>query len=390
MRQLPLDDGWRQNRPSPIPFYYAFVVWGERYVEYMARFAIASCLSPNNIPGTANRDVSKFFIATTPDDAKLLRQHPIFKMLERTLEVVFVDLLKGAGDKYSIQSGGFDQITQMARGNACVSFLGPDAIYPDGMMQFLHARVTEGWEAVVGLGPRVIMETAVPELVACGKLRDGESLQLRPREAASLILRHMHPDAARHTVGDEHFSATPYFTLWNGPDGEGALIRSFSMHPYVVDYTNVDDYRLAARQSSAIDSVFLTENLIPPDRIYVVDDSDHFVIPSLTPLDVREIQDVRNDDWLKTTRQWAFQASVTAWHRIYYTHAIKIHTGDLTPEWEALERETLEQAYRVCELSIDPADISQEALYSYLHEMTYISSRLSMRILMSKIPRIGV
>ena len=54
--------------------------------------------------------------------------------------------------------------------------------------------------------------------------------------------------------------------IWEIPGGQGMLIRSFSLHPYLVDYRDAIGPRVRP-QESAVDASFIIDCLFPWDKI---------------------------------------------------------------------------------------------------------------------------
>ena len=341
---------------EPIPFFYGFSVWGERYVDYLCRFALPSLLSPRNLPALPNNDVSSFVIATTPEDERRLRSRDIFRLLTRFINVQFV-YLRSAGEelptesdrdeKYKMLSLGHSMAADLATGRGYALFLAPDAIYSDGMLSRLHELAASGKSAVVGMGPRVVEETIVPELTERGLLRDDEPLVLQPRESVGLLLRHLHEDARLQRWTSPLFPHTPYMCVWDVGGGDGVLLRCLTLHPYLVDYRTLSGWRGRPHETSAVDASFIIDCHLPWEKIYQVTDTDDFMILSLTSMHHRDYPRTINTDPFRTLVASVQRHDVTMLHRAYFMNAIKMHTGDLDHRWAQLERETLKIAYDV-------------------------------------------
>jgi hypothetical protein len=381
---------------EPVPFFYAFAIWGEAYVDYLGRYAIPSMLAPNNLPALPNLRQSAFVIATTPEDEERIRALPIFPVLERLIEVKFLYLPPPdpAGNKYHRLAQGHRMATELAMGRGCAVYLGPDGIYPDGMFAALWRRLQEGKKAVVGLGPRVNEETLVEELVASGRLAAGEPLIVAPREAAALLARHLHEDARRMRWTSPHFPQTPYMCVWEMWGGEGMLIRPFSLHAYYVDYRGPPGVRLQPHTDSVVDASFVIDCLIPWDEIHQVTDSDEFMVLSVTPTRQSDFANVPNSDVVGTLIRWSQHFDKTILHRAYFMRALKVHTGDLDERWVKLERETLKIAYDILgprppgtvRLPHETYPPFADQLNSVLAgDLAGVSGRLALRVLLRKV-----
>src|SRR5436190_10561078 len=74
------------------PFYFIIVLWGERFRNYFLDLSLPTLLSPRNLPSLATRQRSKFLFCTRPDDWAALQAAPIFKLLERYVEPVYIEI----------------------------------------------------------------------------------------------------------------------------------------------------------------------------------------------------------------------------------------------------------------------------------------------------------
>jgi hypothetical protein len=344
------------TKGGPIPFFYGFPVWGERYIENFCRFTIPSLLSPNNLPGLPNNDVSRFVIVTTLEDAKRLREHSIFRLLTRFIEVEFLSLPSGDSPlptstehdrKYLLLSAGHSIIGDRATGRGYALPLAPDAIYSDGMFRRLHEFAVAGKEVVVGFGPRVNEETITPELIELGLLQNGEPLCISPRHAVDLFMRHMHEDARLQRWASPLYARSPYMCVWDVGGGDGVLIRCFALHPYLIDYRHIAGDRVRPQDASAVDASFIMNCLFTWDGIHQVTDSDDFIVLSITPMNHRDYPREFNSDPFGTLARWATRHDVTMLHRFYFMNGIKMHRGDLDDRWHQLERDTLKIAYDI-------------------------------------------
>jgi hypothetical protein len=361
---------------KPIPFFYGFTVWGERYADYLCRFALPSFLSPRNIPALPNNNVSKFVIATTPQDENRIRSHPIFDVLGRIVSVEFVYLpipaeglptVDNHPGKYNLLSVGHSMAADQATGRGCALFLGPDAIYSDGFLSRLYEMIESGKEVVVGMGPRVNEETIVPELTELGLLKNGEPLVAPPRRAVELMLRHLHQDARLLRWSSPLFPYPPYMCIWDIGGGDGILLRSFSLHPYIVDYRSGS--RPRPQDTSAVDASFIINCMIPWNKIHQVTDSDEFIVLSMTSMHHKDYLGTVNSSPQTALAASSQRPDITVLHRNYFMNAIKMHVGELNDRWTQLEQETLKIAYDILNQPAAPV-VNQPALLVVNHPGT--------------------
>lgn len=341
------------DQPS---FYYAFSIWGKRYVKYFGTYALPSLMAPNNIPSLPNKGVSELVVATTRIDAEQIRALPIFPLVEQHIRVRFLELPQTSTDKYNRLTIGHNMAVERAMGRGYAIFLGPDAIHSDGMFTSLYGHAMAGRDAVVGMGPRICLETAQKELVERGIMTPGKPLVLSTRESARMLLDHLHPDYQAVRYGSSIFSQTPYAATWSFPGG--MLIRSFSLHPYLINYTRGSKVTHTPLRSGAVDHTFVHDCDIAPHKLHIVTDSDEFVILSVSPIGEREFGSEPNSDCFSSLVRWASDSQRTELQRIYFMHGIKIHSLDLDDEVVALERSTLELAGQVTHTGPTMAEIN--------------------------------
>src|SRR2546426_114422 len=82
-------------RSAPVlerPFYFIIVLWGERFRDYFLDLCLPTLLSPRNLPSLATRARSKFLLCTRPQDWAAIQAAPIFKLLERYVDPVYLEI----------------------------------------------------------------------------------------------------------------------------------------------------------------------------------------------------------------------------------------------------------------------------------------------------------
>ena len=74
------------------PFYFIVVLWGERFRRYFLDLCLPTLLSPGNLPTLATAQRSKFLIFTYSDDIAAIKLAPIFALLEKYVDPVFLEI----------------------------------------------------------------------------------------------------------------------------------------------------------------------------------------------------------------------------------------------------------------------------------------------------------
>jgi hypothetical protein len=336
-------------------FYYIIAVWGAEYVRLLTAFTLPTLLSAGNLPNLPNRGASQFLIVTTSEDRKRITDSPIFPLLAATMEVVFLPLDEGVeGDKYNMMNRAHQRAIKYVDGRGFCVFLGPDAVISDGMLRRLYDLARAGRRVVVGCGLRVNQDTLLPELAALPTYSASAPLPLPPRQLVAMTMRHLHGDILQHDVVSESFPEQPSLCLWKGPRGDGILVRSLNLHPYLFDCRLIPPG--ADLECGPIDWALVPRFVSDLNSFYVETDSDNFCIFGLTPSIVREYPAIRRGADAEALSVWLLKANYRFMNRASFAYAIKYHTKPLDDAWAKLEQTTREFALDV----IDPGRAMRE------------------------------
>jgi hypothetical protein len=72
------------------PFYFTIVLWGERLRNYFLDLCLPTLLSAGNLPALSTHPRSKFMIFTLPNGWAAIKVAPIFRLLEKHVDPIFV------------------------------------------------------------------------------------------------------------------------------------------------------------------------------------------------------------------------------------------------------------------------------------------------------------
>ena len=131
------------------PFYFILVLWGERFRNYFLDLCLPTLLSPRNLPSLATRPRSKFLFCTPPDDWAAISASPIFQLLARHVEPVYIEIPPcPPGVSGCVHMGiGHRRGCELAYEAKAYPFvLTPDSIFSDGTI----ARLQELADAFAG------------------------------------------------------------------------------------------------------------------------------------------------------------------------------------------------------------------------------------------------
>src|SRR5262245_59085189 len=73
-------------------FHFIVVLWGERFRTYFFEYCVPSLLSAKNIPSLRTSRRNKFLIATRPEDWDAMLRTPIFGVLSRYIDPVYIEI----------------------------------------------------------------------------------------------------------------------------------------------------------------------------------------------------------------------------------------------------------------------------------------------------------
>lgn len=374
-----------RHTPDQPVFYYVMVVWGDKYVDTMLEFTLPCLLAPNNLPALPNLGGSRFLIFTSLLDKGRILASPVFKSLEKIIQIEFIPSPWIEHDiSYHLKAArGHKRAAILAaeKGAYCV-FLAPDFLLSNGSLSFLVDVARSGKQAVMIPGIRVVTETISQEIRATYSAAADNILNLTSRELVALCLRHVHIEDQRYNWQHPCFSRAPVVCTWNIPGEPGLLVRAFHLHPILVKMNGAESTELL--DTNTIDGEFLGFNFPDWDLIHVEPDSDNIVLFSLTDGDDR-IQPLElNDPCVEKLWAIAYSVLVNPLHRHYFTKAVKLHPEELNAAWERVERETGLLAYAA--LSMPNTD--EHSIKSYaMRFLPQIDARTIFRELMIRIKR---
>jgi hypothetical protein len=212
------------------------VVWGREFVEIFLRIGLRTLLAGGNAPALARAHQVTYTIYTTPEDRQLLEAEPAFARLREALNVQFSLFGLSEIDRASPSSHGifwYRAIALARRRNEVLFFIMPDVLYARGTLLAWARHFESGARAVFTVGPRVALETTLPELEARFPARQ-EPCDLSREELLELLYRHFHPAHAIMRRDSSRRFAHPEYDLRVVP-GRGVIIRDMVSHPFCLD-----------------------------------------------------------------------------------------------------------------------------------------------------------
>lgn len=316
-------------------------VWGEEFVTLFLEFCIPNQLSAGNL--AALPPGSRYRIFTTADDARRLKDSARLAAVRQVLPVDIVEVDLVAADAIPKRGQATNTHKRMiachqravadaAGVQAALIFLSPDIVLGEGTMASLVRIHTSGSRAVLTTGLRLVRETftaAVAEI--------GGTASFAPRQLVGLAMQHLHSwtrSLMADGVGTSDNPTSVYWRVGAGNSSEGLLVRTFSLHPLLVDPIN-----RAHLPGGPIDSHYVMHACPDLAQCHIVDDSDEIAVFELSP-DARVIGNQFQRRGISAARLAAIGATCNRHQQAYWDHSIRLHAGDLDGRWAAVEAES--------------------------------------------------
>src|SRR6185437_13935298 len=146
------------------------MAWGDRYAEELFNFTLAAALAPGNLPAVVDLLDCDIVILTETSRFDTLRQHAVFRALERLCPVELrpVDEFVTRPDAYGMALTyalfrGFEDLgADMV--NVHLLFLNSDFVPADGSLRTVANKILNGERLILAPSYCVIAEVMAPEL----------------------------------------------------------------------------------------------------------------------------------------------------------------------------------------------------------------------------------
>lgn len=313
-------------------------VWGAEFVELFLDVCVPNQLSPDNLP--ALPPGSRYRVFTTSADVPRLEASPRLDALRRVLKVDVVNVDMTEADRSAKPRERWNTHKRMiachrrAAADAAIEgraliFLAPDFVLAEGTIAGLVRLHSGGARAVLTANLRLSREAFLAELSA----RAGGAA-IAPRELVGLAMCHLHPWSRSLMADGTSTSDNPTAVHWPVSSGdrlEGVLVRSFYLHPMLVD-----PVRRTALPGGPIDSHYVRDCCPDVRQCHVVDDSDELIVFELSPVD-RAIGRQIQRHGVSPLRLAAATASCDRHQQSNWQRMIRIHAGEGDEQWTAAE-----------------------------------------------------
>ena len=327
--------------------------------NYFLDFALASALSPGNIPALHASRGSKFLIATRPDDWEAMRDTTIFRLMERYIEPVFVEMPPCPPDRsaYQHMSIGHRLACEMAhRDKAYTVILTPDCMLSDGSVARLQELASDGTQLVLTAALRFGEEPFLEQLQKLGVLphehrRDsGTPLSISGAQMVYAAVNGFHTETLAYEWDAPGIMAISPAAWWRVPGEDGIVLHSLSWAPLLLDYGAIGDHDTSTFDQWTLDGDYLYNNTQSMNRVHVVQDSDELFLSSWGPLAEHAISKTRFpfERYLAGHffKQSFYSGFFDPLKRKLFFLPVRWHSKPLNEKWNAVEQEAMRELLR--------------------------------------------
>jgi hypothetical protein len=340
------------------PFYFIVVVWGERFRNFFLELCLPTLLSARNIPALSTRARSKFLLCTRPEDWAAMRAAPIFQLLERYVDPVYLEIPAcPAGTPACLHMGiGHRRACELAHAAKAYAFvLTPDVVFSDGTVERLQGLARQGMELALVPALRFAEEPLFAQLqqqgTSWGQQSRGEPISMGNRELVRAALASMHSETRTYEWDATCFNHAPSAVWWRVPGEDGIVLHSLSWAPLLLDFAAVARHDISTFDDWTLDGDYVFRNLGQSKHIHLVSDSDEIFMASWAPSsdrprDLRPQWLLRNPLLGGLVRQQRFNAAFYGGshdplkQNIFFT-AVRWHVHGLNATWAASEKHAL-------------------------------------------------
>ena len=338
------------------PFYFIVVLWGERFRKYFLDFCLASALSPGNIPSLHPSRLSKFLIATRPEDWAAMCETRIFKLLEPYIEPVYIEIppCPPRQSGYQHMSTGHRIACEMAyRDKAYAVILTPDCMLSEGSVARLQELAHGGVQLILTAALRFGEEPFLAHLRDLGVLpgddrgKSGTPVTITGRQMVYAAVNGFHSETLAYEWDAPGIMAISPAAWWRVPGEDGILLHSLSWAPLLLDYGAIGAHDTSTFDQWTLDGDYLFNNTQSLKKIHVVQDSDELFLASWGPLAERAANKTRFpfDRFLAGHffKQSFYSGFFDPLKRKLFFLPVRWHSRPLNDTWRAIEARAMRE-----------------------------------------------
>lgn len=239
-------------------------VWGAWHVGTFLRLALPTLLAENNLPALAHKHDLRWWIYSTPSDAKAIQASAEFARLKEHVEtrLVFLSESEIGNPIVTHQAIWMKGIAHAHRHGFFVALIPPDGAWSDGTFGHFADLLAEGKKAIFMNYMRVLSETFAPALIARYRRSDG-TITVPHRDLVRLGLAHIHPMLGAYLADSLRFTSHPEY-VHRPVRNEGVLVRQLGRELFLFD-----TQRFRPSRTWLLDQEFSS------DEVYLLTDSDN-------------------------------------------------------------------------------------------------------------------
>jgi hypothetical protein len=312
------------------PYMLITPVWGDTFSRTFVSVTLPSQLAEGNL-GAFAKDEVEYVIVTTAQDEETIRSSEAFRKLQDIAAVSFIRHEPiDEETNYERLTRTMNLALRQIRGEKSVFFLTADDFFADGLLGYARERLMQGSRAVI------VPTLRVNQAGFNAHLWSLRASTLKPRELVSAIMQHEHPLVMSVVINcaSQTMHELPSQTLVRLKDGY--LGRWNVMHPLAVKVAPpVPDIK------STVDWNYPALVSRNARDIVIIRDSDHGLIAS--PTELGYSQDYSIDQGATPQRrtrnliEWVNSGWPLNFHTLQASDFVRIHAGDIGPEWRDAE-----------------------------------------------------
>lgn len=212
------------------------ILWGRQFVDVFTSFCLPSLMSEGNLPQWPFS--TRYVLFTTLEDASRIQKTQIYKRLSTFIEFDFQTIQAPgilANMKFILQAALHgNAVNRAIQENRAVIFISPDNFFCKNALNTLNQYISQGYEVLMTVGPRVELEHCFDELLQRQNL-ESCSLPLTSFESVDLFLKYTHPNSQISFLDNELFMRLPSHVYFRESHGRVRL-QAFHMHPFFLKH----------------------------------------------------------------------------------------------------------------------------------------------------------
>lgn len=315
--------------PRATAFDVVIAVWGPAFTRVFLDVCVPNQLTPGNIgalpPG------SRYRVFTSREDVPTLEASSALQRVNETIPVDIVvmrELSSESRNRFNRLTACHRRaLTEAADSNAGLIFLMADHLISEGAFAAALRRHAGGSRAIMCSGIRVNREEFVTSLES----RGGVSA-VPPRELVAAAIPNLHSFTRKHMIDSGSTPVLPIGVCWPVGD-EGIVARFCYLHPLLVD-----PQRREVLPEGTLDEHYIRRTCPIRDEVHVADDSDELVI-----FEMSHAEASFTETHARPTSRWRAAQMISrcdTHQQSYWMQPIRIHAGDIGPDWNTVEEQS--------------------------------------------------